>query len=69
MGYKPVPRKLRRVLRYHQRVFLDLMSKPPPQVKAARIQEVKDVYEHQERASSLAVLCCELSSDLMEGYI
>lgn len=69
MGYKTDLRKFRRVLVYHQQVFLDLMNNPPSQVKAERIHEIKDVYEHQERAGSLATLYYEVSSDLIEGYI
>ncbi len=69
MGYKTTLRKFRRVLVYHQQVFLDLMNNPPPQIRAGRIHEIKDVYEHQERASSLATLYYEVASDLIEGYI
>lgn len=69
MGYKTSLRKFRRVLLYHQQIFLDLMNHLPPQVKPGRIHEIKDVYEHQERAGSLATLYYEVSSDLIEGYI
>ncbi len=69
MGYKTTLRKFRRVLVYHQQIFLDLMNRQPPQVRAERIHEIKDVYEHQERAGSLATLYYEVSSDLIEGYI
>ena len=69
MGYKTTLRKFRRVLVYHQQVFLDLINNPSPQIRAERIHEIKDVYEHQERAGSLATLYYEVSSDLIEGYI
>lgn len=69
MGYKTDLRKFRRVLQYHKQVFHDLMNNPPPQLRAERIHEIKDVYEHQERAGSLATLYYEVSSDLIEGYI
>jgi magnesium transporter len=69
MGYKTTLRKFRRVLLYHQQVFLDLMNNPPPQIRSERIHEIKDVYEHQERAGSLATLYYEVASDLIEGYI
>lgn len=69
MGYKTDLRKFRRVLVYHQQIFLDLINNPPPQMKAERVHEIKDVYEHQERAGSLALLYYEVSSDLIEGYI
>lgn len=69
VGYKTTLRKFRRVLLYHQQVFHDLLNNPPPQVRAERVHEIKDVYEHQERAGSLATLYYEVSSDLIDGYI
>jgi magnesium transporter len=69
MGYKTTLRKFRRALLYHQQVFLDLMNDPPPQIRPERVHEIKDVYEHQERAGSLATLYYEVASDLIEGYI
>jgi magnesium transporter len=69
MGYKTNLRKFRRVLLYHVQVFLELMQDPPPQVRAERVHEIKDVYEHQERANSLATLYYEVASDLIDGYI
>lgn len=38
-------------------------------MRAERIHEIKDVYEHQERANSLATLYYEVASNLIEGYI
>ena len=69
MGYKTDLRKFRRVLLYHVQVFAELMSDPPPQVRQERVHEIKDVYEHQERANSLATLYYEVASDLIDGYI
>lgn len=69
IGYKTDLRKFRRVLVYHVQVFSELMNNPPPQVRAERVHEIQDVYEHQERASSLASLYYEVSSDLIDGYI
>ena len=69
MGYKTDLRKFRRVLLYHVQVFTELMQAPPPQVRKERVHEIKDVYEHQERASSLATLYYEVASDLIDGYI
>ena len=69
MGYKTDLRKFRRILVYHVQVFSELIKNPPPQVRAERIHEIRDVYEHQERASSLASLYYEVSSDLIDGYI
>jgi len=69
IGYKTDLRKFRRVLVYHVQVFAELMNNPPSQVRVERRHEIRDVYEHQERASSLASLYYEVSSDLIEGYI
>jgi len=69
IGYKTDLRKFRRVLVYHVQVFSELMNNPPPQVDLEHRHEIRDVYEHQERASSLASLYYEVSSDLIEGYI
>ncbi len=69
MTYKTNLRKFRRVLLYHVQIFTALLDHPPPQIHAARIHEIKDVFEHQERASSLATLYYEVASDLIDGYI
>lgn len=69
MGYKTALRKFRRVLAYHRQIFRDLVDAPPPQISAAQVHETTDVYEHQERAASLAALHYEVASDLIEGYI
>ncbi len=69
IGYKTNLRKFRRVLLYHVQIFLQMLEKPPPQLRAERIHEIRDVYEHQERANSLATLYYEVASDLVEGYI
>lgn len=69
IGYKTDLRKFRRVLVYHVQVFDELLKNPPPQIHAKREHEMRDVYEHQERASSLATLYYEVSTDLIEGHI
>ena len=69
MGYKTTLRKFRRVLLYHVQVFAEMLNHPPPQVRRELVHEVKDVFEHQERASSLATLYYEVASDLIDGYI
>lgn len=68
-GYKTDLRKFRRVLLYHVQVFEELKQHPPPQVGADHVHEVRDVFENQERASSLATLYYEVATDLSEGYI
>ncbi len=69
MGYKTDLRKFRRVFVYHVQVFADLLRQRPPQMREECLHEIKDVFEHQERASSLATLYYEVSSDLIDGYI
>ena len=69
MGFKTNLRKFRRVLLYHVQVFLELLNNPPPQMRAERVHEIRDVFEHQERANSLATLYYEVASDLIDGYI
>ena len=69
MGYKTNLRKFRRVLLYHVQIFLQLMNHRPAQVRPERVHELNDVYEHQERANSLATLYYEVASDLIDGYI
>jgi len=69
IGYKTDLRKFRRVLVYHAQIFSELLKNPPAQFEAGRVHEIRDVYEQQERASSLATLYYEVSSDLIEGHI
>ncbi|MBU1690558.1 MAG: magnesium/cobalt transporter CorA [Gammaproteobacteria bacterium] len=69
MGFKTNLRKFRRVLLYHVQVFLELLNNTPPQVRTELAHEIRDVFEHQERANSLATLYYEVASDLIDGYI
>ena len=46
-----------------------MLNNTPPQVPAERVHEIRDVFEHQERANSLATLYYEVASDLIDGYI
>jgi magnesium transporter len=71
IGYKTDLRKFRRVLRYHVQIFEDLLDEAarPAQIPARRVHEINDVYEHQERAASLATLYYEVASDLIDGYL
>ena len=68
-GYKTDLRKFRRVLVYHVQVFSELMRDRRPQIRPECAHDLRDVYEHQERASSLASLYYEVSADLIEGYL
>lgn len=69
LAYKTELKKFRRVFLYHQQVFGVLKSGVYPAIEAEREHEIIDVYEQQERASSLAVLYYEMASDLADGYI
>ncbi len=62
-------KKLRRVFLYHQQIFRQLQDDADFTVFRQRIHELNDVYEQQERASSLASLYYELASDLVDGYL
>lgn len=68
-GYKTTLRKFRRVLLYHVQIFRELLERPPGTFRPERIHEIRDVFEHQERASSLATLYYEVASDLIDGYL
>jgi len=69
MGYKTTLRKFRRVFAYHVQLFQELLDNRPAQIRPARVHEINDVFEHQERAGSLATLYFETASDLIDGYI
>ena len=69
IGYKGHLKKLRRVLTYHSRLFQELQQIATPGLPDELIHNMNDVYEHQERASSLTLLYYELASDLIDGYI
>lgn len=69
MGYKTTLRKFRRLFAYHVQLFQELLDTRPAQIRAERVHEINDVFEHQERAGSLATLYFETASDLIDGYI
>lgn len=69
IGYKTDLRKFRRVLVYHVQVFSALLGNLPAEIGTERVHQVRDVYEQQERASSLASLYYEVSADLIDGHI
>lgn len=62
-------KKFRRVFIYHKQIFANLKNSNFPQIRNEHIHQIIDVYEQQERASSLAILYHELASDLIDGYI
>jgi len=69
ISYKTDLRKFRRVFVYHVQIFYQLLAKQPPEFNTDRSHELKDLYEKQERAASLATLYYELATDLIDGYI
>lgn len=69
IGYKGQLKKLRRVFTYHKSLFEILQQMSTPGIPDELTHNINDVYEHQERASSLAQLYYELASDLIDGYI
>jgi magnesium transporter len=69
LHYKTELKKFRRVFLYHQQVFDELKSGTFPAITAEHNHAIVDVFEQQERASSLAGLYNEMASDLADGYI
>ncbi len=69
LGYKTELKRFRRVFIYHEQIFRELKSRHFPGLGHDITHQVNDVYEHQERAGSLAGLYYELASDMVEGYI
>ena len=69
LNYKTELKKFRRVFLYHQQVFGALKSGSYPAIAAGHDHQIVDVYEQQERASSLASLYNEMASDLADGYL
>ncbi len=69
MGYKTDLRKFRRVLLYHVQIFTEMLGHPSPRFHPERRHHLKDVFEHMERANSLATLYFEMASDLADGYL
>ena len=69
IGYKGDLRRFRRVFAYQVQIFAQLLARQPSGFTADRSHELRDVYEKQERAASLATLYYELATDLIDGYI
>jgi magnesium transporter len=69
IGYKGQLKKLRRIFTYHKSLFEILQQMSTPGIPDELTHNINDVYEHQERVSSLAQLYYELASDLIDGYI
>ena len=69
LGYKTELKRFRRAFMYHEQIFRELKSRPFLALGADMAHQVTDVYEHQERAGSLAGLYYELAADMADGYI
>jgi magnesium transporter len=69
IGYKTNLKQFRRVFLYHVQLLQELKSGRFPAIRPDLAHTVNDVYEQQERASSLADLYYEMASDLIDGYI
>lgn len=68
-GYKTELKKFRRIFLYHEQILAKLRQKPCAGFPVEQKHEINDVYEQQERASSLTLLYYELAADLNEGYL
>ena len=69
LGYKTELKKFRRLFLYHQQIFQELKSGSFPAFRDTNQHVIIDVFEQLERASSLAGLYHELTTDLIDGYI
>lgn len=69
IGYKSDLIRLRRFLHYHVDLVAELRPARIPGFGEDLEHEIMDVYDHQERAASLADLYYQQASDLIDGYI
>ena len=69
IGYKSDLTRLRRFLHYHVNLIAELRPAGVPGFGDELEHEILDVYDHQERAASLADLYYQQASDLIDGYI
>ncbi len=69
INHKSNLKKYMRVFAYHVQLLLELKTRRFPCFGKDRGHLINDVYEHEERASSLASLYYETAADLIDGYI
>jgi magnesium transporter len=69
IAYKSELKKLRRIFLYHEQLLKSVTQEATPGIPPQLVHEARDVYEHQERAGSLAALYYELAGDLIDGYL
>lgn len=67
LGYSRQLKKMRRILRYHERYARELLSDDVPQITLS--SEFQDVLEHNERLASLSDMYHEIVGDLINGYL
>jgi magnesium transporter len=68
-NYRTRLKKMRRYLAYQVQLFNELKDNPEYAIEKSLDHDIVDIYERLERASSLANLYTELTTDLMESYI
>jgi len=68
-GYKANLKRLRRIFLYHEQMLREMRASTHHGFGRESVHELNDVYEQQERASSLTLLYYELASDLIDGYL
>jgi magnesium transporter len=67
--YKSDLIRLQRIFYYHVQVVSELNNSPHPGFTAEEQHGLTDVYEQQERVSSLCNMYYQLATDLIDGYI
>lgn len=67
LGYSRQLKKMRRILRYHERYAREMLSDEVPQISLC--SEFQDVLEHNERLASLSDMYHDIVGDLINGYL
>ena len=67
LGYSRQLKKMRRILRYHERYAREMLSEDVPQISL--LAEFQDLLEHNERLASLTDMYHEIVGDLINGYL
>lgn len=68
-GYKSDLTRLRRFFHYHVDLVNTMRTPGNPGFGPELAHEINDLYEHQERVTSLADMYYNQASDLIEGYL
>lgn len=67
LGYSRQLKKMRRILRYHERYAREMLTDDVPQINL--LAEFQDVLEHNERLASLTDMYHDIVGDLINGYL